>query len=105
MINSNSLAGINEQFANDEELQSEWEAAKMAKKRRLAQYVFWATGVRIDSESLFDIQIKRIHEYKRQLLNVLGVVYRYKKLKVTVFFLFGKEESTINITYFFFLFF
>lgn len=40
------------------------------------------TGVTIDPASLFDIQIKRIHEYKRQLLNILGAVYRYKKLKV-----------------------
>ena len=41
-----------------------------------------ATGVTIDPTSLFDIQIKRIHEYKRQLMNILGAVYRYKKLKV-----------------------
>jgi len=38
--------------------------------------------VSIDPTSLFDIQVKRIHEYKRQLMNILGVVYRFKKLKV-----------------------
>lgn len=50
---------------------------------RLAEYVLKVTGVTIDPKSLFDIQIKRIHEYKRQLLNILGTVYRYKKLKVS----------------------
>lgn len=54
----------------------------MANKNRLAKYVSEVTGVRIDPNSLFDIQVKRIHEYKRQLLNILGVVHRYKTLKV-----------------------
>lgn len=54
----------------------------MASKKRLAQYVQRVTGVSIDPNSLFDIQVKRIHEYKRQLLNILGAIYRYKKLKV-----------------------
>lgn len=69
-------------FADNSELQGEWESAKLASKQRLANYVLQATGVSIDPKSLFDIQIKRIHEYKRQLLNILGTVYRYKKLKV-----------------------
>ncbi|XP_057534323.1 alpha-glucan phosphorylase, H isozyme [Amaranthus tricolor] len=68
-------------FADNEDLQSEWASAKMAKKQRLAKYILDVTGVSIDPNSLFDIQIKRIHEYKRQLLNILGAVYRYKKLK------------------------
>lgn len=54
----------------------------MANKCRLARYVLHVTGIAIDPNSLFDIQVKRIHEYKRQLLNILGAVYRYKKLKV-----------------------
>lgn len=54
----------------------------MANKKRLAQYVEHVTGVKVDPNSLFDIQVKRIHEYKRQLLNILGAIYRYKKLKV-----------------------
>lgn len=54
----------------------------MANKKRLAQYVEHVTGVKVDPNSLFDIQVKRIHEYKRQLLNILGTIYRYKKLKV-----------------------
>lgn len=56
----------------------------MANKQRLAQYIHHVTGVKIDTNSLFDIQVKRIHEYKRQLLNILGAVYRYKKLKVSM---------------------
>lgn len=54
----------------------------MANKVRLAQYIEQVAGVSIDPNTLFDIQIKRIHEYKRQLLNILGAIYRYKKLKV-----------------------
>ncbi|KAL9235349.1 hypothetical protein vseg_010112 [Gypsophila vaccaria] len=68
-------------FADNEDLQAEWSAAKMANKHRLAQYILQVTGISIDPNSLFDIQVKRIHEYKRQLLNILGAVYRYKKLK------------------------
>ncbi|KAI3888050.1 hypothetical protein MKX03_010980 [Papaver bracteatum] len=69
------------QFADNEELQAEWASAKMANKRRLADYILQVTGLTIDPDSLFDIQVKRIHEYKRQLMNILGAVYRYKKLK------------------------
>ncbi|XP_058099561.1 alpha-glucan phosphorylase, H isozyme isoform X2 [Magnolia sinica] len=74
------LTGLRE-FADNEDLHAEWASAKMANKRRLAQYVLQVTGVSIDPNSLFDIQVKRIHEYKRQLMNILGAVYRYKKLK------------------------
>uniref|UniRef100_A0A803KRP2 Alpha-1,4 glucan phosphorylase n=1 Tax=Chenopodium quinoa TaxID=63459 RepID=A0A803KRP2_CHEQI len=68
-------------FADNEDLQAEWASAKMANKKRLAQYILEITGVSIDPNSLFDIQVKRIHEYKRQLLNILGAIYMYKKLK------------------------
>ncbi|KAF2312595.1 hypothetical protein GH714_035173 [Hevea brasiliensis] len=63
------------------DFQTEWASAKMANKQPLARYILQVTGVSIDSNSLFDIQVKRIHEYKRQLLNILGAVYRYKKLQ------------------------
>ena len=69
-------------FADNSELHAEWESAKMANKQRLAQYILRVTGLSISPNTLFDIQVKRIHEYKRQLLNILGVIYRYKKLKV-----------------------
>ncbi|KAF6153471.1 hypothetical protein GIB67_027338 [Kingdonia uniflora] len=68
-------------FADNEDLQAEWASAKMANKKRLAQYILQVTGLSIDPNSLFDIQVKRIHEYKRQLMNILGAIYRYKKLK------------------------
>ncbi|KAK4483113.1 hypothetical protein RD792_010292 [Penstemon davidsonii] len=69
------------QFADDADLHAEWYSAKLASKQRLAHYILQVTGVTIDPNTLFDIQVKRIHEYKRQLLNILGAIYRYKKLK------------------------
>ncbi|KAJ4970505.1 hypothetical protein NE237_003604 [Protea cynaroides] len=80
VTNLDLLSGLR-QFADNEELHTEWAAAKMANKQRLAQYVLQVTGINIDPNSLFDIQVKRIHEYKRQLMNILGAIYRYKKLK------------------------
>lgn len=74
------LVGLRK-FAENADFQAEWSSAKMANKQRLAQYILRETGVSIDPNSLFDIQVKRIHEYKRQLLNILGAIYRYKKLK------------------------
>ncbi|MBA0728778.1 hypothetical protein Golax_001652, partial [Gossypium laxum] len=78
--NLDLLSGLRE-FADNADFQDEWASAKMANKQRLAQYILRVTGVSIDPNSLFDIQVKRIHEYKRQLLNILGAIYRYKKLK------------------------
>ena len=71
-----------QKIADNADLQAEWASAKMANKVRLAKYIEQVTGVSIDPNTLFDIQVKRIHEYKRQLLNILGAIYRYKKLKV-----------------------
>lgn len=80
VINLDLLTNLR-QFADNADFHAEWESAKFASKERLARYVLQVTGVIIDPNTLFDIQVKRIHEYKRQLLNILGVVYRYKKLK------------------------
>ncbi|EEF41848.1 alpha-glucan phosphorylase, H isozyme [Ricinus communis] len=80
VTNLDLLVGLRE-VAENSDFQAQWDAAKMANKQRLAQYILKVTGVSIDPNSLFDIQVKRIHEYKRQLLNILGAVYRYKKLK------------------------
>ena len=52
----------------------------MANKQRLAQYILKVIGETIEPNTLFDIQVKCIHEYKRQMLNILGAVYRYNKL-------------------------
>lgn len=80
VTNLDLLRGLRE-FANDKQLHQEWAAAKHANKVRLASYILEVTGVKVDPNSLFDTQIKRIHEYKRQLLNIMGVIYRYKKIK------------------------
>ncbi|XVE79462.1 hypothetical protein DITRI_Ditri14bG0060700 [Diplodiscus trichospermus] len=80
VTNLDLLSGL-QKFADKEDFQNEWASAKMANKQRLAQYMLRVTGISIDPNSLFDIQVKRIHEYKRQLLNILGAIYRYKKLK------------------------
>jgi len=68
-------------YADDPKLQEEWTAAKVAQKKKLTAWLAETTGVEVNPDSMFDIQVKRIHEYKRQLLNILGVIYKYKKLK------------------------
>jgi starch phosphorylase len=74
------LKGL-EQHAESPELHAEWKEAKLVTKTRLAAYVKEKTGYDIPLPSMFDTQIKRIHEYKRQLLNIMAVAYRYKKIK------------------------
>lgn len=64
-------------LADDAAFRAEFMAVKLANKQRLAAYIEGATGIAVDPASLFDVQVKRIHEYKRQLLNVLHVVARY----------------------------
>jgi glycogen phosphorylase len=67
-------------FADDGAFRKKWQAVKNANKQRLSDYVFKETGVRFDTVALFDVQVKRIHEYKRQLLNVLHVVHLYDQI-------------------------
>ena len=67
-------------LANDDGFRSAFAAAKHANKARLADYIKRETGVILDPNSLFDVQVKRIHEYKRQLLNVLHVITRYNQI-------------------------
>ena len=59
---------------------ADFRAAKLANKERLSRYVAQGMGVEIDPHALFDVQVKRIHEYKRQLLNVLHVITRYNRI-------------------------
>lgn len=80
VLDTKQLAGLRS-FADNEELQQEWTEAKVARKQKLAAYILAKTGYTINPNALFDIQVKRIHEYKRQLLNIMGVIYRYKKMK------------------------
>ena len=58
-----------------------WQAVKQKNKDRLAQIALSLTGVKVDPSSIFDIQVKRIHEYKRQLMNILHVVYCWLKIR------------------------
>ncbi|MEZ7913053.1 MAG: glycogen/starch/alpha-glucan phosphorylase [Propionivibrio sp.] len=66
--------------AEDAGFRQEFAAAKRANKQRLADYIQRETGIVLDPDSLFDVQVKRIHEYKRQLLNVLHVITRYNMI-------------------------
>ena len=67
-------------FANDSTFHTELRTVKAANKKRLASLLRSAAGIEAPSDALFDVQIKRLHEYKRQLLNVLHVVIRYQRL-------------------------
>ena len=78
--NLDLLAGL-KAHADDPALQAEWAAAKRANKLAQLSYIKTATGVSVSPDVMWDIQVKRIHEYKRQLLNILGIVYRYKQMK------------------------
>nr|ABF98975.1 glycogen/starch/alpha-glucan phosphorylases family protein, expressed [Oryza sativa Japonica Group] len=80
VLNTDKLAEL-KKFADDEDLQSEWRAAKKANKVKVVSLIREKTGYIVSPDAMFDVQVKRIHEYKRQLLNILGIVYRYKKMK------------------------
>ncbi|MBV9773230.1 MAG: glycogen/starch/alpha-glucan phosphorylase, partial [Gemmatimonadetes bacterium] len=70
-----------EKHADDPEFRERWREIKAANKRKLAQVVLDEAGVRIDPEAIVDVQVKRMHEYKRQLLNALRLVDTYLRLK------------------------
>jgi starch phosphorylase len=70
-----------EPFADDPAFRAEWRAVKHENKQRLADYVRTTAGIDLDPSWLFDVQVKRIHEYKRQHLNVLHIVSLYCRLK------------------------
>ena len=68
-------------YADNEQVLNQWYSIKRTNKIRLAKYVTKKLGVSISHDALFDVQIKRIHEYKRQLMNILYVIYRYHCIK------------------------
>jgi starch phosphorylase len=70
-----------EAFADDAEFQAQWRELKRLNKLDLAAYALAATGITIDSGSLFDVMVKRLHEYKRQFLKLLHVVTLYNRIK------------------------
>ena len=68
-------------YADDDRAQQEFMNIKYQNKVRLAKYILEHNGVTVDPRSIFDVQVKRLHEYKRQLLNILHVMYLYNKIK------------------------
>jgi starch phosphorylase len=70
-----------EHNADDPAFQTEWQRIKLDSKHRLADLIKTQTGIQVDPQSIFDIMVKRIHEYKRQHLNVLHIISLYQRIK------------------------
>lgn len=70
-----------EKFVDDAQFCSEWREIKKANKQRLAEHIFKKLGIEVDVNSIFDVQVKRIHEYKRQHLMVLHIIDLYNRIK------------------------
>ncbi|THG96476.1 hypothetical protein EW026_g5363 [Hermanssonia centrifuga] len=68
-------------YVDNPTFQKKWAAIKQSNKERLAHYVETTLGFKINTHAMFDVQIKRLHEYKRQTMNIFGVVHRYLTLK------------------------
>jgi starch phosphorylase len=68
-------------FADDPVFRASWREVKQENKRLLADYILRETGTVVDENSLFDVQVKRIHEYKRQILNILHVITLYNRIR------------------------
>lgn len=73
------LRGL-EEYTNDTDFRAQWGEVKLNNKMRLAQYIKKVCNVDVDPLSMFDIQVKRIHEYKRQLLNALHLIHLYQRI-------------------------
>ena len=70
-----------EAYAEDTGFHHEWQTMKITAKQRLAKVILQRTGIQVDPQSMFDIQVKRIHEYKRQHLNALHIITLYDRIK------------------------
>ena len=68
-------------YAEDEKAQQEFMNIKYKNKIRLAEYILENNGIEVDPRSIYDVQVKRLHEYKRQLLNILHIMHLYNQLK------------------------
>jgi starch phosphorylase len=82
-------------FADDPLFRSQWQQIKFANKKRLARYALRKTGMGVNPNTLFDIHAKRMHEYKRQFLNILHVIHLYNCIRHS------KETSPVRRTFFF----
>ncbi len=81
-------------FADNQETLDQLEAIKMTKKKELAEYLKKHENVEVDPESIFDIQVKRLHEYKRQQMNALYIIHKYLEIK-------GGKKPTRPLTFIF----
>ena len=88
LLRPDALLGL-EKFRNDSGVLEELDRIKQENKRRFAGYVARESGIVLNTDAIFDVQVKRLHEYKRQLLNVLHIVHLYQKLK---------EDSSFDMT-------
>jgi starch phosphorylase len=84
-----------EPFADDPAFVKQWQKIKLENKQRLAEYVGATKDIEVDPNTMFDVQIKRIHEYKRQLLCVLHIIHLYNEVKA------GKGKSIVPRTFIF----
>ena len=84
-----------EDFVDDKKFISRWRQVKLDNKKEQAAYALEHTGVELNPESLFDVQVKRLHEYKRQLLNVLHIITLYDRIRQ------NPDIDTINRTFVF----
>ncbi|MCB0931794.1 MAG: glycogen/starch/alpha-glucan phosphorylase [Mycobacterium sp.] len=80
LVHLDKLRGL-ERYVDDPAFQNRWRTVKRENKSRLSNYVRAQTGIELDPDWMFDIQVKRIHEYKRQHLNVLNIITQYNRLK------------------------
>ena len=74
------ISGL-KKYVDDEEARKEFMAIKRQNKIRLAKYIKEHNGIEVNPDSIFDVQVKRLHEYKRQLLNILHIMYLYNQIK------------------------
>jgi len=80
LLHPEAIKGL-EKFKDDKSVLKQLEAIKRENKRRFASYVARESGVILNTDAIFDVQVKRLHEYKRQLLNVLHIIYLYNQLR------------------------
>ena len=80
LLHPEAIRGL-EKYKDDQSVLSQLEAIKKENKRRFAAYVARESGVVLNTDAVFDVQVKRLHEYKRQLLNVLHIIHLYNQLR------------------------